>query len=131
MKVLLDTNALLWLLADDARLGKKARATLAAADAVYFSVASLWEIAIKISIGKLPANLLSAITDGAEKAGLAELAIKRDHLALVAAIPLHHKDPFDRLLIAQATAEPLYLITSDRALEAYQKSTIVNIIFID
>ena len=83
MRLLLDTDALLWLLAGDPRLGAQARQEVEAAAELVVSAASLWEIAIKVSIGKL------------------------------AALPWHHRDPFDRLLIAQAQAEALTVLTAD------------------
>lgn len=113
MKLLLDTHALLWWLADDARLSAPARELIAdPANDVLVSVVSLWEIAVKTRIGKLQASLddiLDAIHDG----GLTRLALEDAHLRALMALPLHHRDPFDHLLMAQAIAENAAFCTDD------------------
>lgn len=117
MKLLLDTHILLWALADDPRLAPGRRQALEQAERLYVSAASIWEIAIKRALGKLliqgdPAQV-------ARDAGCLELPITWAHAKTAGALPAHHADPFDRMLIAQAQAEGLTLITADRAFAAY------------
>jgi PIN domain nuclease of toxin-antitoxin system len=115
--LLLDTHLLLWSLADPRRLPTDFRRELDGAD-VYVSAASIWEIAIKNSIGKIgiePSQVLNAL----EPAGFLSLAITGVHAAAVSRLPLRHKDPFDRLLIAQSDIESLELVTNDAAVAAY------------
>lgn len=117
MRILLDTNALLWLLGGDPRLGAQARAAVESAAALVVSEASLWEESIKVSIGKLQPipGFHQAIGDlGFERLGIADA-----HLARLESLPHRHKDPFDRMLIAQALAENLVIMTADRAFSAY------------
>ncbi len=117
-RLLVDTRALLWWLSDDAALSERARALIAdPANEPLVSVASLWEIAIKQSLGKLvaPADLPETIV--AE--GFALLPIGAQHAWRVRALPQHHRDPFDRLLIAQALVEGLPILTGDAAFGAY------------
>lgn len=119
MALLLDTHLLLWALADPRRLPAEFRRELDAAD-VHVSAASIWEIAIKNAIGKIdidPSRVLNAL----EPAGFLPLAITGAHAAAVAQLPLRHKDPFDRLLVAQAQIESLDLVTNDAALAAYSE----------
>lgn len=117
MRLLLDTNALLWLLAGDRRLGAGARSDIESAATVIVSVASLWEIAIKVSLGKLApmSGLPQALRDG----GVQRLGIDDAHLHQVETLPWHHRDPFDRLLIAQALTEGLTVLTADEAFAGY------------
>lgn len=118
MKLLLDTHVLLWAAIDSPRI-KSIRSRLLSPDnEVYFSVASVWEIAIKVSLGKLQADA-EAIRSAALDNGFAELAIKGAHALHVGALPWLHRDPFDRLLIAQAASEPMWLLTADDKLLAY------------
>ena len=118
MSLLLDTHALLWWLADDP-LEPAARARIAdPGELVRVSAVSLWEIAIKRALGKLEAeaSLVSQVRDG----GFEPLPITGDHGERAGALPLHHRDPFDRMLVAQAQAESLTLVTRDRAFDAYE-----------
>jgi PIN domain nuclease of toxin-antitoxin system len=118
MNLLLDTHILLWWLADDLRLGDSIRdAIVDPSTRVLISAASVWEIGIKQSIGKLtvPESILLII----EGEGFEELPITARHAELAARLPAHHRDPFDRMLIAQAVLEGLILVTSDRQIEAY------------
>ncbi|MBV8342722.1 MAG: type II toxin-antitoxin system VapC family toxin [Gammaproteobacteria bacterium] len=118
MKVLLDTHVFLWAVTANRRLSVAARSRIRTAEAVYVSAASIWEVAIKARLGKIegdPRALVAAIT----ASGFLELPISAQHAAAIAALPLHHADPFDRLLLAQAFTEPLHLLTADRALAAY------------
>lgn len=120
MRVLLDTHLLLWALTDPRRLPVAFRRELDAAE-VYVSAASIWEIAIKRAIGKIhfePSTVLEAL----EPAGFKSLAITGAHAAAVAQLPMIHKDPFDRLLIAQARTEPMQLVTNDTVLTGYGQS---------
>ena len=117
MRVLLDTHLLLWALAAPGRLSPAARQTIAAGD-VYVSAASIWEISIKTQLGKLDANprdVLAAV----EPAGFSLLPITGEHAARVAELPAVHRDPFDRMLAAQASVEPMILLTNDAALSPY------------
>jgi PIN domain nuclease of toxin-antitoxin system len=118
MRLLLDTHVFLWAVAGSAALKPQARRLIESADAVYVSAASLWEVAIKVRLGKLeadPDELVAAI----DASGFHELPVRAAHAVGVAQLPPHHHDPFDRLLVAQALAEPLKLLTADAALSRY------------
>lgn len=118
MRLLLDTHVYLWYLADSRKLSAEARKRIEAADDVFVSAASIWESAIKAALGKLkvePAELL----EGIEASGFSSLAITPAHAAAVMTLPNHHRDPFDRLLIAQAMHEPMRLLTTDETLRLY------------
>ncbi|MBD8525384.1 type II toxin-antitoxin system VapC family toxin [Pseudomarimonas arenosa] len=120
MRLLLDTHVALWAIADSKRLSKAARSMMTEADEVYVSAASVWEVAIKRTLGKIDLDaqtFASAVRDS----GFMSLAISDKHAAGVQALPLHHADPFDRLLAAQAIAEPLRLLTADPQLEPYSE----------
>jgi PIN domain nuclease of toxin-antitoxin system len=122
VNVLLDTNALLWWLADSHRLGQPARAVLAdPSNTVYVSAASAWEIAIKVGLGKLtaPPHVASWLPDALTASRFTPLPITVNHALGVEELPPHHADPFDRLIIAQAIAEDLRVVTSDRQLGFY------------
>jgi PIN domain nuclease of toxin-antitoxin system len=117
MRVLLDTHLLLWALGSPSKLSKKARQRIDSSE-VYVSAASIWEISIKHALGKLeadPAEVLAAI----EPAGFNHLPIIGEHAAKVVMLPPVHKDPFDRLLVAQAGVEPMILLTDDDVLSGY------------
>ena len=129
MRVLLDTHALLWFLAGDERLSARGRQIIGDPTAdLLFSVASLWEIAIKHSIGKLPLARPFAETFPAQLNANAvrALPIEPAHLARLVDLPLHHRDPFDRLIIAQALAEGVPVLTRDRAFGAYPVEVVWN-----
>ena len=118
MRLLLDTHVFLWSVTGSSRLTRAVRTQIEDAEATFVSAASIWEIAIKSRLGKIdgdPAALAAAI--GAS--GFRELPVSALHAATVATLPLHHHDPFDRLLLAQAFSEPLRLLTADAALLAY------------
>lgn len=117
MRLLLDTHLLLWALARPSRLSAEARKQIDGAD-VYVSAASIWEISIKSALGKLkadPADILGAIGP----AGFRLLHITGEHAVKTIDLPPHHKDPFDRMLVAQASSEPMFLLTNDGALADY------------
>jgi len=121
VKVLLDTHALIWFQAGDRRLSKAARRAIEADDAeLLISAATVWEMAIKASLHRLK---LSDPVDSyiAEKVGQGYrmLAVSWTHAATVEALPWHHRDPFDRLLVAQALTERCPVITKDRAFHKY------------
>lgn len=119
MRLLLDTCAFLWWLDDDRRLGRAARQAIAGPSALVFvSAATIWEIAIKTALGKLDvggADLPREIAGN----GFLDLPITARHAAAAGALPRHHEDPFDRMLIAQAASEGLTVVTRDGAFEAY------------
>jgi PIN domain nuclease of toxin-antitoxin system len=121
VRLLLDTHVTLWWALDDRRLGSKARRAIADAGEAYVSAASIWEMAIKIGLGKLALVRfeMADLPKLAGKLGFLDLAITAEHAALVAALPSHHADPFDRLLIAQAQLESLVVVTADRQFAAY------------
>jgi PIN domain nuclease of toxin-antitoxin system len=118
MRLLLDTHVFLWAVTANRRLKSSAREFLSRADAVYVSAASLWEIAIKTRLGKIEADA-AFLVDAIDSSGFHELAVSAHHAAAVANLPLHHSDPFDRLLLAQAFSEPLRFVTADAVLAAY------------
>ena len=121
MRLLLDTHIALWALTDDARLSARARALIEdPANQVAVSAASVWEIAIKHGLGRgdMPVSGGAAL-NWFRQAGYDLLPVTPDHAAAVEALPDHHCDPFDRLLIAQATSEPMRLITRDPLVALY------------
>jgi PIN domain nuclease of toxin-antitoxin system len=125
LKLLLDTHALLWALLDDERLTASARRAIERADAVFVSAASIWEIALKQRLGKLPHLHIGAgeIPQLVIDSRFSELPVTLVHAARVAELPQHHRDPFDHLLIAQALAERLTLLTADPLLARYPVKT--------
>lgn len=123
MRLLLDTHVLLWALAEQHRLDPETRALLVDAEVeVLFSAASVWEIAIKARLGRPDFAVRAAeIARAAHDTGFAELPVRARAAALVADLPLHHRDPFDRLLVAQAMTEPAQLYTADPLLPPYSE----------
>jgi PIN domain nuclease of toxin-antitoxin system len=117
VRVLLDTHLLLWALSSPEKLSKRARQRIESSD-VFASAASIWEISIKSALGKLDADP-NEVLAGVEPAGFDHLSIVGGHAAKVAALPPIHKDPFDRLLVAQAKYEPMILLTDDDLLGGY------------
>jgi PIN domain nuclease of toxin-antitoxin system len=127
LRLLLDTNALLWVLLDDPSLSKGSRAVLTDNDSTtYVSAASLWEIAIKQSIGKLklPGSGARWLIPTIEAANIELLSVTPEHAVQVAELPWHHRDPFDRLIIAQAMSENLIVVTRDGSFSQYGLKTI-------
>jgi PIN domain nuclease of toxin-antitoxin system len=122
MNLSLDTQALLWFVLDDPRLSGKARNTMIATDGVIFvSPASLWEIAIKIRLGKyaLPAPFTTFWEEQFRTNDFTLLPISILHTARVVDLPFHHRDPFDRLIIAQSLVEGIPIVSSDDIFDYY------------
>jgi len=122
MKVLLDTHAFLWLITGDDRLSENARQTfLNTENSLFFSAASLWEICIKKSLGKisLKDGWFQTIQAEMETNTIQWLPIEMTHCAEVTELPFHHRDPFDRMLIAQAIVEEMTLLSRDSPLSNY------------
>jgi PIN domain nuclease of toxin-antitoxin system len=118
MNLLLDTHAVLWLLSGDDRVPEWLRSIATQSDhGLIVSDVSLWEIAIKKSLGRL--EVPDDLPEHLDAAGLGRLAIKRSHVWKVRELDFHHKDPFDRLLVAQALEEDVTMVSSDRDLAAY------------
>jgi PIN domain nuclease of toxin-antitoxin system len=121
-RLLLDTHVWLWMVADPGRLSPEARDELADMDnTLLFSAASGWEIAVKHGLGKLilPSAPRDYVPDRLRRSGVLPLAVELDHVLRVSELPPHHRDPFDRLLVAQAQALDLRLVTADSQLDAY------------
>jgi PIN domain nuclease of toxin-antitoxin system len=116
--LLLDTHAFLWWRADDRRLGPESRDAISLAPLVFVSAASAWEAAIKITLGRL--RLPEPFGRGVDESGFQRLPIAFEHAEAAAALPGHHGDPFDRMLVAQARLEGCTLITHDRAMAPYE-----------
>jgi PIN domain nuclease of toxin-antitoxin system len=122
VKLLLDTHVWLWWQMAPERLSDKARDQIASAEAeVFLSTVSTWEMAIKITAGKLqlPAPLDEIIPDSLLRDDFRSLPLQHHHCFELAFLPMHHRDPFDRMLVAQARSEQLVLVTADRQLERY------------
>jgi PIN domain nuclease of toxin-antitoxin system len=118
--LLLDTHAFIWYSENDPKLPESIKIDIENADRVYLSIASLWEIAIKLSIGKLSLRSnYESIEASLEPAGISLLPISFADTAQVMNLPLHHRDPFDRILIAQAIDRSLTLVSCDAAFTAY------------
>jgi PIN domain nuclease of toxin-antitoxin system len=116
VRLLLDTRAFLWWVADSPELSRRARRTIAAADnECLVSAASCWEMAIKVSIGKLelPGTVERFVPHHLMVNGFRELPVETRHAAGVARLPFHHRDPFDRLLVSQALLEDLSVVSAD------------------
>ncbi|MBR5965040.1 MAG: type II toxin-antitoxin system VapC family toxin [Treponema sp.] len=122
---LIDTHALLWYLRDSPEISKTAKEAIDKSDRIFTSIASLWEIAIKRNIGKLDLEFSSVqIERLCIQKEISLLPIKAEHLDKLNDLPKHHKDPFDRLLIAQALAENLCIITRDQTIPQYDIKTL-------
>jgi PIN domain nuclease of toxin-antitoxin system len=123
MRILLDTQCWLWMLASPERLSRRAKKLIQLPGTeVYLSAASAWEIAIKYGLGKLqlPADPTEYVTSRLASSGVLPLPIRHAHALHVARLPPHHRDPFDRLLIAQAQIERLTLMSADRQMKPYE-----------
>ncbi len=121
MRILLDTHILLWALAEPKKLSRETRARLEDPESeILFSAASIWEIAIKAQIERISFSPRpNEITEAAIDSGFLELPVRAAAAALVVKLPLHHRDPFDRLLMAQAMSEPAIFCTIDKGLSPY------------
>lgn len=120
MRLLLDTHIYLWYLTASRKLPKSVFNRIEIADVVFISAASIWEAGIKIRQGRLQASTSDLIA-GVASSGFIELPITATHGALAANLPEYHRDPFDRILIAQAMTEPLKLLTADGLLRQYSE----------
>jgi len=122
MRLLVDTHAFLWFIDDDPRLSRHARQVMTERNELLLSIASLWEIAIKISLGRLaiPLPCDEFMKQQLRMNRISTLPIEIAHLTLVAELPFHHRDPFDRLLISQGLKEQLTILSKDTAFDAYQ-----------
>jgi PIN domain nuclease of toxin-antitoxin system len=121
MKALLDTHAFLWAILDDPRLSRRAEKTFTGPNELWLSVASLWEILIKVKAGKLPLPEPSGpyMVRKLGENRIEVLPVKLDHVLRLEDLPVHHRDPFDRILIAQSIEEKLPLVTADPVFEQY------------
>ena len=122
MRVLLDTQCFLWMQAAPSKLSPRARAIVEdAGNELLLSAASSWEIAVKHALGKLPLPVppLEYVPSRMAASGVAGLAVEHAHALQVSALPPHHRDPFDRLLVAQALVERIPILTADAQLAAY------------
>ena len=118
MRILLDTHVFLWAVTNDPKLSKTAERLILDAEEVYISAASIWEISIKAGLDKIEVDVDELITE-ITAAGFRELPVANTHAAAVRHLPNHHRDPFDRLLIAQAITEPLRLLSADEHVWKY------------
>lgn len=121
MRLLLDTHVVLWWLADDPTLSDEIKTMIDDQGDVYVSAATVWEVTIKQAIGKIkePAELPERVRDG----GFAELPIRFEHAITAGRLPPIHRDPFDRMLIAQARCDDLTLVTRDSDIQKYEVRT--------
>ena len=124
MRVLLDTHVLLWALSDDPKLSSKARRLIENAAEIYVSAATFWEMAIKVGLGKLDADL-DDIREYCLESGFVELPITSEHAIAVKDLEHRHKDPFDRLIVATAISEPMKLLTADPQVAQYTSLAIL------
>jgi len=120
--LLLDTHVFLWWRKNDPRLNARAREAIATAAIVFVSAASAWEAAIKIALGRL--TLPEPFSRGVDHSGFRRLAISFEHAEAAAALPRHHGDPFDRMIVAQAELEGCTLVTHDQLLAPYGVATL-------
>jgi PIN domain nuclease of toxin-antitoxin system len=123
VRLLLDSHALLWWAADDDRLGPSTRDAINAPEnEVFLSAATVWELGIKVVAGRLemPADLVARALDH----GVRPLPIDLDHARDAAVLPDHHRDPFDRMLVAQARSESMTLVTADEIVARYDVPTL-------
>ena len=122
MRALLDTHAFLWWISDDPRLSEKAREIIAdGRNDLFFSAASGWEISIKAGLGRLevPENLQRFIADQLSRNAIQVLPIYLSHALHTGTLPVHHRDPFDRILVSQAILEEMPLLSADSQLSRY------------
>ena len=120
MRILLDTHIYLWAVIDDEKLTDKARQIITKADEVFVSSASIWEISIKQALGKIEADI-QLLASTIKEIGFTELPINSNHAVALNNLPAIHRDPFDRILIAQAIYEPMHFLTADETLKEYSE----------
>jgi PIN domain nuclease of toxin-antitoxin system len=119
VRILLDTHIYVWWLANDRRLPVAADAIIMdSANEVFVSAASIWEVSIKSALGQIEVDP-NELVESIQTCGFKELHISSRHAVETAKLPRHHRDPFDRLLVAQSLVEPAHLLTHDRQLTAY------------
>lgn len=121
--VLLDTNVLYWWATGTGRLGSRAEATLGKADRIHLSVVSFWELATKVAVGKMRVDVLDLA--GQALATTLLLTVTTEHCLRYSRLPLHHRDPFDRMLVAQSLHESLTLLIGDRRMADYTADLIL------
>jgi PIN domain nuclease of toxin-antitoxin system len=122
VRLLLDTHAFLWFITNDSQLSAAAKALIGdPGNEILVSPASYWEIAIKVSFGKYPLTVPfeTLITQGIDGNGFKVLAIEPRHTAALTTMPFHHRDPFDRVLVAQAQVEQISVVSNDAILDQY------------
>jgi PIN domain nuclease of toxin-antitoxin system len=117
MNLLLDTHAVVWFLDGSDELREDARVAIESAERVYVSAATIWEMAVKVAGGRLIAP--SDFPDRLLDLGLLQLALEWEHARVAGGLPLHHRDPFDRMLVAQAIVERLTIVTRDQDIGRY------------
>jgi PIN domain nuclease of toxin-antitoxin system len=119
MRLLIDTQIALWWLSDDERLSSKSRGLISSGETeAFFSIGSLWEISIKNGQGKLKANA-TLVARWLSEWGIKTLPISISHLTALEQLPAHHRDPFDRLILAQALSDGMTVLTSDEKMTIY------------
>jgi PIN domain nuclease of toxin-antitoxin system len=116
--ILLDTHVAIWWREDNPRLGQEARHLIATSGVVFVSAVSAWEVSLKVALGKL--RIPGSFERMVEDAGFDKLPLTFRHAEAIATLPAHHRDPFDRMLVAQAQVERLTLLTADRQLQVYE-----------
>ncbi len=129
MKLLIDTQCWLWWFAEPDRLQEETIAQISdESNEIWFSVASVWELGIKVGLGKLPLPepLDRYLASRMQQLGARAVEIRADHALQAGGLPLHHRDPFDRMLIAQAQVEGMTIVTSDRLFELYKVEVLWN-----
>ncbi|HXW24022.1 MAG TPA: type II toxin-antitoxin system VapC family toxin [Xanthobacteraceae bacterium] len=118
LKILLDTNIVLWAAMGSKKLSREAKRAIERADSVHVSSVSIWEIGIKVALGKLDVDV-DEFLRSLRARSFEQLSLTWEHGRMLGRLPLHHRDPFDRMLVAQAMSEPLVLLTHDETLSAY------------
>ena len=125
MKILLDTHTFIWFVEDSPQLSSTAKSSIEYSSDVYISIASIWEIAIKRNLNKLDFDVtINQIFDELTKLNIELLQITKLSLSQLEKLPLYHRDPFDRLIIAQAISENMSIISKDKAFDLYNISTV-------
>jgi PIN domain nuclease of toxin-antitoxin system len=122
MKALLDTHAFLWAIAEERKLSRRAQQIFSGPNHLWLSVVSIWEILIKVQVGKLalPEPAGPYVVRKLAENRIEVLEVRLDHILRIESLPSHHRDPFDRMLMAQSLEEKLPLITSDPLFEKYE-----------